>query len=1023
MTLRYLLFFAQILLISIRMDAQSQPQADLIFRHLRESDGLSQNLVNCFLQDRNGLLWIGTYSGLNRFDGAHFKVFKRANDSLSLPQNTVHDLCEDLSGNIWGGTEEGIFCYSPTLNRFKNYKKTVTGSKIKAGCILCDREGNIWAGGSLGFLKFDPVQDKFYVVQSKEPNYNVKKTSVFKNGMVEDPSGTGIWLGSRSGLLFYEKNSGRFICAGNQVNSPIFSDHTFSALSVAVEAGRIWGIDNKTQEIVQFDRHGQVYRRISMANDLPNASGATLFEDREQRLWYSSWYPSIAMIQYRDGVSIQKLTRDPANSAAPIGDFFWNVWQNTDGSIWLGTPEGISICNPNRSFYKIHRLSALLPELLQHDFAINAITENPQDGSWWVATNVFKIIHYWPNTGQIQIYDTQKAPFNTSKLQMGHVFGFRFFGEKVVLMTGNGAWTFSEKTKRFESFEIPKNPDFKIRDVLFMGDSVRWCVDNAHILRWEWKTGKMEIFGFEQDTLPDGQKPNLYNMCFDVNRQRIWMIATDKMLAYFDLNHQKLTPFLLAQEDLTERIGGFMGLRVDQSGKLWIPFKGQGLYSYNPITQSTTLRREADGLAYENMLSVSVDNQARVWCASYNKISVFEPNENWFYNFNMPAHYRSAGYINRSTQLANGHLLFSFDGDLVEFFPEKIGTQSAPTIPLLSLLQIGNDQQLLTNENLVTLAPDDNTIGFQFGTLADPVFSPADLFYRLDGVNTQWVAANNAPEVVYTNLTPGTYQFHLIAKSKNGQYNSPERTIRLVISRKIYQQWWFRIGVLLLTGLLGYLFYRRQKYQKMKLTKLERRAESLEKEKALVLYENLKQHLNPHFLFNSLTSLSSLIRINPPMAGDFLDKMSRVYRYILRSREQETVPLGQELNFVKLYVALQKTRFEEGLIVNIDISEDYYDRKIAPVTLQNLVENAIKHNSTDIEDPLIIELSIDDEYLIVCNNLRKRAFVETSNKQGLQNMTALYSYLSERPLVITENEHFFIVKVPLLTTSPTLSSH
>jgi sensor histidine kinase YesM len=119
-------------------------------------------------------------------------------------------------------------------------------------------------------------------------------------------------------------------------------------------------------------------------------------------------------------------------------------------------------------------------------------------------------------------------------------------------------------------------------------------------------------------------------------------------------------------------------------------------------------------------------------------------------------------------------------------------------------------------------------------------------------------------------------------------------------------------------------------------------------------------------------------------------------------------------------LAIQNTRIEEGLIVKIDISEDYYDRKIAPVTLQNLVENAIKHNSTDIDDPLVIELFIEEEYLIVRNNLRKRAFVETSNKQGLQNMTALYSYLSERTLLIIEDEDFFIVKVPLLTTLSTL---
>ena len=123
---------------------------------------------------------------------------------------------------------------------------------------------------------------------------------------------------------------------------------------------------------------------------------------------------------------------------------------------------------------------------------------------------------------------------------------------------------------------------------------------------------------------------------------------------------------------------------------------------------------------------------------------------------------------------------------------------------------------------------------------------------------------------------------------------------------------------------------------------LSSKAQMLEKEKALVMYENLKQHLNPHFLFNSLTSLGSLIRINQGMAGDFLDKMSKVYRYILKNRDNEVVPLGEELKFVQLYIDLQKTRFEEGLQVTVVVDEEYHHRKIAPVTLQNLLENAIK---------------------------------------------------------------------------------
>jgi LytS/YehU family sensor histidine kinase len=195
---------------------------------------------------------------------------------------------------------------------------------------------------------------------------------------------------------------------------------------------------------------------------------------------------------------------------------------------------------------------------------------------------------------------------------------------------------------------------------------------------------------------------------------------------------------------------------------------------------------------------------------------------------------------------------------------------------------------------------------------------------------------------------------------------------------------------------------------------LKTKTQLLEKEKTTVMYENLKQHLNPHFLFNSLTSLSSLIRLDPKKALDFLDKMSKVYRYILRNKDNETVPLSEEINFVNLYIQLQKTRFEEGLDIRQDISEEHLHRRIVPVTLQNLIENAIKHNTADPESPLVIELYIEDDYLVVRNNLQKKNFVETSNKQGQQSMVSLYRFLSTSPLVIDESGGYYTVRIPLI---------
>lgn len=191
-------------------------------------------------------------------------------------------------------------------------------------------------------------------------------------------------------------------------------------------------------------------------------------------------------------------------------------------------------------------------------------------------------------------------------------------------------------------------------------------------------------------------------------------------------------------------------------------------------------------------------------------------------------------------------------------------------------------------------------------------------------------------------------------------------------------------------------------------------AQLLEKEKTVVMYENLKQHLNPHFLFNSLTSLGSLIRINPKEAGEFLDTMSKVYRYILKNKDNETVPLGEELKFVALYIQLQKTRFGEGLKIDIDISEEFMHRRIAPVTLQNLVENAIKHNIADIEEPLVINLYTEDDYLVVKNRLNRKNYVETSNQQGLKSMVSLYRFLADRPMIIEDAGDTWSVKIPLI---------
>jgi two-component system LytT family sensor kinase len=210
----------------------------------------------------------------------------------------------------------------------------------------------------------------------------------------------------------------------------------------------------------------------------------------------------------------------------------------------------------------------------------------------------------------------------------------------------------------------------------------------------------------------------------------------------------------------------------------------------------------------------------------------------------------------------------------------------------------------------------------------------------------------------------------------------------------------------LILSIFGYHFFRRWKEQQVL-------AAELGEEKALVQYDNLKNQLNPHFLFNALSALNSLIFENPQLASDFLQQLSKVYRYVLENKDKNAVSLQTEFDFVSHYVKLLETRFGEGLKVIFEIDESAREKAIVPVTLQILIENAVKHNTTSKSSPLVISIQANDGYLTVANNLQKKQAVETSNGQGLENLKNLYRFISDKPVEVLETVDSFAVKIPL----------
>jgi sensor histidine kinase YesM len=192
-------------------------------------------------------------------------------------------------------------------------------------------------------------------------------------------------------------------------------------------------------------------------------------------------------------------------------------------------------------------------------------------------------------------------------------------------------------------------------------------------------------------------------------------------------------------------------------------------------------------------------------------------------------------------------------------------------------------------------------------------------------------------------------------------------------------------------------------------------AEQLKKENLQSQLEGLKGQVNPHFLFNSLNSLSSLISDDPEKAEKFLDEMSKVYRYLLRTNEDGLATLQAEIDFIYSYFHLLKTRYGDGLNMKITIEERYLTWQLPSLTLQMLVENAVKHNMILKDKPLqIMILTTNSGRLIVSNNLQRKDRMVTSNKVGLSNIVKKYRLMKKEEISVRDDGKEFAVIVPLI---------
>ncbi len=241
-------------------------------------------------------------------------------------------------------------------------------------------------------------------------------------------------------------------------------------------------------------------------------------------------------------------------------------------------------------------------------------------------------------------------------------------------------------------------------------------------------------------------------------------------------------------------------------------------------------------------------------------------------------------------------------------------------------------------------------------------------------------------------------------------------TPEVFFSKKYGLTNWFMINIALLIS--AFLHAKGFMDELKKTSKKEVVEQKLIAKSANAQFESLKNQLDPHFLFNSLNVLSSLIDENPKQAQKFTASMSKIYRYVLEQKDKELVTVEDEIEFARTYCELLKTRFEDSVDFVFDVDKEDYRKFVVPLSLQLLLENCIKHNFATSSRPLMIKIFSDHDTLCIENNLQVREQIKESSGIGLANIVQRYALLTKRNVFIEKSADYFKVKLPVLAVKP-----
>lgn len=841
---RRLFFIAVLAILLLPKLSSMQQDLEPYFENISIGEGLSHHEVMSILMDSRGFLWIGTLDGLNRYDGYNFKVYKNIpNDSTSISSNIILDGIEDSWGNLWFATLDGLNRYDLESDIFIRYKaetgKPNSFLSNSMYSIQIDSFENLWVSTNYGLsaMNLQTGIIRNYLNNPDDSNSVISNSLV---GLYID-SKNRVWAGSPAGFSIFEPDENKFINFRHDPDNP---------------------------------------------QSLGSSFVSCFKEDSKGQMWVGTYDRGVSLFNEKTG-SFKHFMHNPADNNSLAGNQVEAISMAPDGSVWFGTNSGLSRFNEDSQDFINYTYQ------LQHtgslsDNGIRAIFFDPTN-TMWLGTRFGGINFYDPGKRRFTHY--KRIPDEHS-LSGNNITAFEEdeLGNIWVGVDGSGLNYFDRQTNRFSliSFDTDESDGIeydKTQTLLVDNDGILWIgYWEAGIIVYDAQTGSHKHFRHDPDD-PNSLQGNSIYYIFQDRSGDIWVSTWTNGISRFNRNTGNFTRY----DNRPDNPHGLprataMFITDDHLGNLWFPMVSDGLYVWlrdedafirfksddNPgsISSNSVLtvfedsrkrmwvgtnggglclfERETqtfktfsvnDGLPDNVIVGILEDDDGLLWLSTNNGISMFDPDNLTFSNYDTGDGLQSNYFKSRSFfKLSTGELLFGGINGFNLFDPISISNLGEnPFIPpvyftgfrLFNQQVPVEEQSVLTRNILLTerieLSYKQNIFSFEFAALNFRNPDRNQYKYLLEGVNSEWIDLVNERHVSFVNLSPGKYNLRVIGSNNDGVWNLDGATLEIIVNPPFWATKWFRGLVLfLIITIIYFIFRARVRQLREKRDELER---------------------------------------------------------------------------------------------------------------------------------------------------------------------------------------------------------